>query len=128
MVQRTEALVGNILNDVMRLKPGTTIPKPQATADFLIKRWGGTRRGETALIYTIPNKTDPNRPYEKGIATTEWIQAYKCLAEKGEFTRRWFDQFLPACAKEGACNFTTIGGVFVLLGYANYERGVYRRV
>lgn len=32
-----------------------------------------------------------------------------------------------ACAKEGACNFTTIGGLLELLGQAERgERGVYR--
>jgi hypothetical protein len=32
---------------------------------------------------------------------------------------------MTACAKEGGCNFTTIGGVFEVLGYAKYERGMY---
>jgi len=32
----------------------------------------------------------------------------------------WFDQYLSKCAAEGGCNFTTIGGIFILLGEAYY--------
>jgi hypothetical protein len=41
----------------------------------------------------------------------------------------WFDHSMTVCAKEGGCNFTTMGGIFVLLGYAKYsDRGVYRPI
>ena len=33
---------------------------------------------------------------------------------------------MTPCAKEGYCNFTTIGGLFELLGHATYEQGRYR--
>jgi hypothetical protein len=55
------------------LRPGTVIPKPNAKGDFVIKKWGGTRRGEPALIYTIPNWKKPNG--EKDIAASEWRMA-----------------------------------------------------
>jgi hypothetical protein len=38
---------------------GTIIPKPQGRADFIVKGWG-VRRGDRALIYTIPNHTYRN--------------------------------------------------------------------
>jgi hypothetical protein len=47
-------------------RPGTVIPKPAAKADFLVKDIG-TRRGERALIYSIPNHQNPGKPYHKGI-------------------------------------------------------------
>ncbi len=104
---------------------GMIIPKPEAKADFRIKGWG-KRRGNTALIYLIPNHKTPENPYQKGITEQELEDAYTNLIASGEFTREWFNKNLTACAKEGGCNFTTIGGVFELLGVAQYlDRGVY---
>jgi hypothetical protein len=110
------------IEDVLR--PGHVIPKPQATSDFVVKGWG-TRRNDRALVYTIPNHKTPARPYEKGVTISEWRQAFEQLTKTGSFSRRWFEAEMAACAKEGGCNFTTIGGVFEALGYATYERGVY---
>ncbi len=113
-----------------RVPPGTKIPKPRARADFIVKDVWGLRRGERALIYTIPNHKTPTKPYQKGITISEWATAFEHLTETGDLTRSWFEQSMPECAKEGGCNFTTIGGVFELLGYAEYDRpgrGVYRR-
>ena len=113
--------------DQIRLKllSGVVIPKPAATADFIVKGWG-RRRGDVALVYLIPNHTDPEKPHEKGITEEEFEVAYTQLTKAGELTRSWFNASLPACAKEGACNFTTVGGVFQLLGVAEYSRlGVY---
>lgn len=108
------------------VEPGTIIPKPAATGEFVVKGWG-TRRGERALIYTIPNHKNPARPYAKGITVPEWQLAYEQLLKTGEFSRAWFNEAMPACAKEGGCNFTTIGGIFQFLGVAEYQRGTYRR-
>lgn len=107
--------------------PGTVIPKPQARADFIVKGWG-KRRGEDALIYTIPNHSNPRAPHEKGVTSSEWKQAFGQLIASGDFSHQWFNECMRACAKEGSCNFTTIGGIFELLGYAKYDRGSYSRV
>jgi hypothetical protein len=118
----------SILPRLQRLSPGTVIPKPEAKGDFTIKGWG-RRRGQPALVYFIPNHSNSEEPTEKGINTLEWEQAYRQLLGTGEFTRKWFYVNLPRCADECPCNFTTIGGIFSLLGLAKYERkGVYRRV
>jgi hypothetical protein len=109
-----------------KIIPGTIIPKPQARGDFIAKGWG-PRRGERAFIYTIPNNKTPTKPYEKGVTVLEWVKAFKHLTDAGDFSRSWFNRSMPECAKEGGCNFTTIGGVFELLGYAAYDRGTYRR-
>ena len=116
-----------VLADIERVvRPGTVIPKPQAKADFIFKRWG-KRRGEHAFIYTIPNHKTPTNPYEKGITDSEWEQAAEHLMSAGNFTRSWFEQSMTPCAKEGGCNFTTVGGIFELIGYAVYDSpGVYR--
>lgn len=118
-----------VIDEIRKLvKPGTQIPKPQARDIFRVKG-DGVRRGEDAIIYTIPNHSDPKRPHEKGITASELESAYKQLQDTHEFTHEWFRRNLPNCAKEGSCNFTTIGGFFELLGEADYvDRGVYRRV
>ena len=119
--------MSGILAEIEKLiEPGAVIPKPQARRDFVVKGWG-KRRGERALVYTIPNHKNPERPYQKGITIGEWTIAFERLMAAGEFSRSWFQDAMPACAKERGCNFTTIGGVFELLGHAVYDRGVYRK-
>jgi hypothetical protein len=108
--------------------PGMRIPKPEAKADFFVKTWG-RRRGEPALIYLIPNHKNPDKVLAKGITESEFEQAYAELKLSGEFTRTWFNSNLPKCANEGGCNFTTIGGVFEMMGLAQYtSRGIYTGV
>lgn len=110
-----------------RVLPGMIIPKPEAAADFTVKGWQ-SRRGEEALVYLIPNHRNAAKPYEKGITVSEFTAAYNELMRSGKLTRRWFGANLPDCAKEGGCNFTTVGGVFELLGIAEYVgRGTYSR-
>lgn len=108
--------------------PGTVIPKPETQNDYLVKGWG-ERRGERALVYSIPNYGNPGYPHEKGINESEWIRAFEQLTESGELSRSWFRRAMTACNEEGTCQFTTIGGIFELLGEAKYEgRGVYRKI
>lgn len=107
--------------------PGTVIPKPEAQADFVVKGFG-KRRGEEALVYLIPNHRNPSKPYEKGLCVSELEAAFAQLKSTGALSRSWFEANLPGCASEGACNFTSIGGIFQLLGEAQYaSRGVYVR-
>ena len=94
-----------ILNNI---EPGTVIPKPEAESTFYVKGWGN-RRGEKALVYFIPNHNNASKPYEKGITLSEWKKAFERLEIKGEFSKEWFKREMAECAKEGSCNFTTIG-------------------
>ncbi|MBI3714064.1 MAG: hypothetical protein HY253_14040 [Burkholderiales bacterium] len=105
--------------------PGTIIPKPKAKADFVVKDWG-TRRSEKALIYFIPNHVNTTKPSQKGVTVSEFEKAFSELQKSRKFTREWFNKHLALCAKEGSCNYTTIGGIFELLGEATYSnRGLY---
>ena len=120
--------MNNILDIIKTtVLPGTVIPKPAARGDYIVKCWG-KRRGESALIYKIPNHKNPMQPYEKGITESEWKKAFNQLRTAGYFSRTWFNSAMPACAKEGDCNFTTIGGIFVILSLAKHKRGEYRKV
>lgn len=108
-------------------RQGLEIPKPKAKAPFRIKGLG-TRRGEPALIYTIPSHTG-RKPYEKGITLTEFEKAVKHLNQTGQMDRAWFNNQLPLCAKEGGCNFTSLGGIFEILGIARFDsQGTYTAV
>ena len=107
--------------------PGTVIPKPRAKSPFRIKG-EGIRRGQRALIYTIPNHKNPTAPNEKGITYVEFERAFAQLQQTGTLENKWFKQHLAACYNEGSCNFTTVGGLFELLGEAEYQApGIYRR-
>lgn len=106
---------------------GTDIPKPYTDEPHRVKGWG-KRRKESALIYRIPNHKNPMKPHEKGITESEWRVAWERLFKAGQFSRNWFELNMPACNKEGGCNFTTIGGIFVLLGDATYEVSRYLRL
>ena len=117
----------NIINRIeQEITPGTEILKPAARGNFVVKRWG-RRRGERALIHMIPNHRDPARPYQKGITESEWNKAFDQLKETGEFNRAWFVNALSDCNRECGCDFTTIGGIFELLGIAKYKRGAYKK-
>lgn len=108
--------------------PGTVIPKPEAKGNFVVKG-KGIRRGKSAIIYTVPNRKRPDKPGEKGINVAELEAAHNKLVLSGSLTRQWFKKELPKCDAEGDCNFTTVGGLFVLLGEAVYDsRGTYQKV
>ena len=115
-----------IVEQIKRIvKPVTVIPLPNSPAGHRIKGWG-KRRGKNALIYLIPNHKNPSKPSEKGITESEWEQAYQQIISNGDFSRKWFNRNMQACAKEGSCNFIAIGGIFELLDIAVYGRGKYR--
>lgn len=101
--------------------PDMIIPKPKAKADFKVKGWG-MRRGQEALIYYIPNSRNPSLLSQKRITITEFKDAYDELMRSGKINRRWFNSELSHCANEGGCNFTTIGGIFEILGIASYKK------
>lgn len=110
-----------------RIRPGTVIPKPKARGEFVVKGWGW-RRDERALIYLVPNHKNPSRPYQKGITVSEWKMASAQLSRTGVFTRKWFRESLAGRHGEETCNFTSIGGIFEMLGIARYAGpGAYRK-
>ena len=115
-----------ILSAIEGLPIGTYIPKPKSSDSSKVYGWG-QRRGEKALVYAMPNHSKRERPHKKGVTVSELRQAYDQIATTGEFTRAWFNERMPDCSKEGACNYTTIGGVLELVGVAKYDGpSVYR--
>jgi hypothetical protein len=75
-------------------------------------------RGESALFYSIPNKTDGKRS-QKSIVGSEFEKAYRRLLVEGEFTLPWFKEIMPMTASQStSCSFKVVGGVFAFLGLA----------
>ena len=70
----------------LNIESGIATPKPEAKGLFIVKGWG-TRRSHPALIYRIPNHTDPSRPYEKGVTEQDFQSSYNELMRSGFFTR-----------------------------------------
>ena len=99
------------------IKIGILIPKPFSELPYTIKGYG-MRREEKAVVYTIPGRKNPNDTHEKGINFSEFKKAFIQLDTSGELSSNWFKINLPECKKEGNCNFTTIGGIFEILGLA----------
>ena len=78
---------------------GPAIPKPETDCVYRVKGWG-TRRGERALIYFIPNHANPRHPHEKGVTESEWEQAYDRLVSEGEL-RHFLVQMLDGAVQQG---------------------------
>ena len=74
-------LIANDIREIGSNSIGKEIPKPEAKKPFLIKGMG-KRRGEEALIYTIPSHTG-SHPYEKGITISEFCLALSELDRSG---------------------------------------------
>ena len=112
-----------IIEEIKKVaRPGTKIPKPISKDDYIVSGWV-TSKGEDALKYLIGERQHP-----KYIRVSEFKAAYDMLSSSGEFTRKWFNENLPESAREW-CNFTTIGGIFELLGVAEHlEEGGYRKI
>ena len=109
------------------IAPGTRISKPETHETYRVKGWG-IRRGERALIYLVPNRNDASKPYPKGVTVSEWKLACEQLVTTGELRSSWFTSAFPEASRRSPCNFTTIGGVFEILGLAVRDgRGAYRK-
>ena len=117
-----------ILNRIKKVAvAGTVIPKPMSSQGYVVVGWG-ISRGEEALVYRIPTKTGAGKASTKRVPSSVFEAADAVLAATGEITHSWFATAFPQVHADGACNFTTLGGVFELLGEVVYaEPGRYRR-
>ena len=104
-------------------KNNTLIPKPNTSARIL-KIAVANIHGEEkdSFYYSIGSSSIKAVPFDTLYA------AYQRLTETGTFSRAWYKETFPVEVADCPCNFTTIGGVLVVLGFAEYmKNGVYRR-
>jgi hypothetical protein len=119
-------IIENIKTNV---PPGTIIPKPRSREVYLVIGWKTNKSGEEVLEYSIPARSDTMKRSTKRIPSSVFREAYEVLCDKGEITKDWLASTFPKVDACGGCNFTTLGGIFQLLGLAEWEKpGVYRRL
>lgn len=106
----------------------TVIPKPAAKGKFTLKG-EGTAGEERAIYYSIPSREKGKQSGQKFITEKQLEEAYGQLLAAGELTRQWWNENIRHSETEGGCNFTTVGGLLVLLKEAErIKRGTYRRL
>ena len=110
-----------------KVQIGTVLPKPMAKSEFYFTGWC-ISNNEEAISYSIPNHKNPSKPHKKYIRISELAKAYDEFNKNGCITRKWFNTELSKLANEGSCSFTTIGGLLILLGEANYESAQYNKI
>jgi hypothetical protein len=95
---------------------GTSIPKVESTRNHQIKDWSfkGTKE---SFSYTVASKS----------MRVSWIRGcFEELGKTGELRTAWFRESFYDGEDLGGCNFTTIGGLFILIGIAKRARkGLY---
>jgi len=100
----------------IRVRIGTIIRRPRVNARVM-----EVNNAQRTIIYENVPPT-----YQKTITAGELLGARNILIQDGQFTLQWYKTNFPREAGNKPCNFTTIGGLFVLLRLARYERpGVY---
>lgn len=104
-------------------KNNTPIPKPNTSARILkvaVAKICGEKKD--SFYYSIGSSSIKAVPFDTLYA------AYQRLTETGTFSRAWYRETFPAEARSRPGNFTTIGGVLVVLGFAEYMKNdIYRR-
>jgi hypothetical protein len=111
----------DIFREAVRTFPhGTKLPGTGYTIKGL-----GRRHAEEAIVYLVPSRQDPGKPFQKGFAASELRCAYQRLLSSGEFSRTWFNSEMKECGKGAPCNFLAIGAVFVGLVFAHKKRGLF---
>jgi hypothetical protein len=102
-----------------QLPIGTVIPKAESEKEYRITRWF-YQDGQEWFSYSIANKSIP----------ISWVRGcFDQIQTTGELRTAWFRNTFYSGKDLGSCNFTTIGGLFVLLGAAERVReGVYSSV
>ncbi len=106
-------------------KKHTAISKPKGGYIF-IENIGNTKIDgveKEGFQYSVDSKNKKYVPFDT------LFLCYKRIFAFGELTTEWFKTTFPKEYKDRPCNFTTIGGVFILLGIAVYKNsGIYKKI
>lgn len=93
------------------------IEKPRSKSQLLGM---SEKKGEPALEYQLPSTT-------KKVTIVEFLVAYEELKRNSFINHSWYKKRFSNIDGNSPCNFTTIGAVFVKLGFAEYHEYKYRR-
>lgn len=117
-----------IFAQIETIPEGTKIPKPDANP-YIVNHWGlsqsgGFVRKHKAMFY----KMSKCNTKLKSIPLPVFAWACKALVDTGQLSRPEYERKFELLNSSAPCTYTTLGGVFVLLGEAVYEgNGIYRR-
>lgn len=105
-----EDIIEIILNNPFIIV-GANIPKP--------------RGHECAILYIHENNENHFLKYSTGnsgkiISKVEFRGAYQRLLDNNSFSRQWYNENFPQKATSSPCNFTTIGGIFLMLNIVEF--------
>lgn len=105
-------------NYVLKLcKNKTPVPKPNGETILTMS----DKIGQDRFQYTL------GEDRKKSIPFATLFGCYEKLTTDGELKRQWFATEFKAEHSSSPCNFTTIGGIFVKMGIAEYfGNGIYR--
>jgi hypothetical protein len=104
----------NIWDEVKSLKIGTAIPKVEEGKSAKLIEFTKSN-GDESFKYSIGENGNG-----KCVLKSEIEESFTILQTSGKFTREWHKEHFPQLESGRPCNFTTIGGIFELLGYAKY--------
>lgn len=105
-------------NYVLKLcKNRTPVPKPKGKTVLTMN----DKIGQDRFQYTF------GTGHKKSIPFATLFGCYEKLTTDEKFTRQWFGTEFKAEHSSSPCNFTTIGGIFVKMGIAEYfGNGIYK--
>jgi hypothetical protein len=108
-----------------KIAVGTKIPKPRSTGEFVFKGECEVD-GERGIRYSIPSKTKSASAQTKRLSASQLESAYRELRTSGEISKSWWTENVASSSSEGGCNFTTFGGLLILLKEAERAPNGYR--
>jgi hypothetical protein len=111
-----------IADEVERyVEPKTVIRGPLGRARYTVLGYD-VQDGERNLVYGIPNRKRADKPDIKRVPFRDINAGYERLIEVGFLKRDWYAVYAPERARGRPCNFTIIGSVLTILGYAAYDK------
>lgn len=101
----------------------TRIPKPEGGFVTIVKI------GETKIAgisyEAFQYEMNDKESYRKYISFISFFESYNKLETTGSFNREWYKNQFSDEYKGRPCNVTTIGGIFMVMGIAEYRNMEY---
>ena len=98
-----------VISEIKKLPPNTEVKKPNSIA--YTDGWSENAEGLRYKFGSMRTKIVRVKLFEMALVE---------LRATSQLTRGWFKTTFPKEQKSAPCNFTTIGGVFELLGLVKY--------
>ena len=111
----------NVICDLY--KNETQIPKPEGGFVKIVNI--GVTKIAGVFYDAFQYEMSDEKSYRKYVSYNSFFESYNRLETTGSFNREWFKNKFSNEYKGRPCNVTTIGGIFVFLGIAEYRNNEY---